>query len=236
MSEQALQFRASIGSVLYRKSALEKMLDKKFNRMCNDISGVIDSSLEELGESVVEKAKDNIRSSTPSGGTYQIVNKKGKVLKTWTASSGGNPPAEITKALYKAIKYKKKSGGSRADFIEVGVFSDELWRWQTIAFYGAGKSGKSLKNHPYGRIVVGEGGKVHPIYKYAKAMEEGFTNANGTEVEPRPFLRPAFEEIVIQGRKNFQKKMNSIFNELFGEKVPVTFRIYVSKEFQESYK
>lgn len=222
MNNQVEEMRASIGSVFYRKSAFENMLDSKFNKMCDIITKIIDDFLNTLGEEIVEKAKSLIESSEPGGGEYQIINKKGEVLEQWVASAEGHPPAILTSLLLESIDYKIGSGGDRADFIEIGVWSGEEWAYRTIAFFGASKK------HPYGRIVVddeGGEGTRHPVREYAAILE----SEDGLN---RPFLRPAFEEVVLEKRKEYQNEMKRVFKAVWGEKVPVTFRIYVGKKYQ----
>lgn len=222
-NKQVAEMRASIGSVFYRKSAFDNMMNSKFDRMCNNITNVIDDFLDRLGQAIVDKARELIGLSEPGGGTYQIINKKGEVLDQWTASEAGQPPAIVTSLLLESIDYRVGSGGDRADFVEVGVWSNAEWEYKTIAFFGASKK------HPYGRLVVddegGEDGSVSYVNEYAARLEdEGGLN--------RPFLRPAFEEVVLGKRREYQQDMKQAFAEVFGEKVPVTFRIYVGKKYQ----
>lgn len=231
-STQAAQLRASIGSVLYRPSAFDKWGKSKFTKMANLITDVIEDSLEELGQDCVNKARDNIQASVPGGNWYQIIDKKGNPLsEPWQASAPGEMPAEFTSLLIDSIDWKTGSGGDRADYVVIGVWSNEEWSgdggpYRTINFYG------KTKKHPYGRIVVDEEeGIRHPVKQYAKVLEEG---EEPGEPGQRPFLRPAFEEVVLEQRKERQRRMKQIFTQLFGEKVPVTFRIYVGKQFQES--
>jgi hypothetical protein len=214
MSEQVNSFRASIGSVFYRPSAFDNWANKKFNRLCDAISEVIDNALEKISEETVQLAKNILAGSGPSGGHYLIVDKKGKIIDEWTASEEGNPPAIFTGLLMENIEKRILSGGRRADYFEVGVFSNEAWEYKTIAFYGPNKK------YPYGRIVVGEGGIAHPVSEYAKILEKDMD---------RPFLRPAFEIAVVNGRTAYQQVMKQHLFQIFGEKVPVTFRMYFSK-------
>lgn len=231
---QAARMRASIGAVFNKPYAFDKWAKKKFDKMAQMIADLIDNSLMDLGESVAERAKSNLEFSTPGGNTYQIIDKKGKVLATWKASSPGQMPAIFTSLLLQSIDFHVGGGGDRADFVEIGVFSDEEWTgvdgvaYRTIAFYGADAK------HPYGRIVVDPSGTKHPVREYAKRLEG--TGGLKDDSGERPFLRPAFEEIVMKQRKERQMKMKQIFTTLFGERVPVSFRIYVGKEYQKSGK
>jgi hypothetical protein len=233
--DQTARMRASIGSVFYRKGSFDNWAENKVNKLCNKISFVIDHYLEEIGQAVSERARQILEESSPGGGAhYLIVDESGIILRQWDASAAGDPPASITGLLKRSIEYKIGSGGDRADFVEIGVWSDEEWEYQTLRFIPA-KKGESIENETdrYGKIVVGEGGHTHPVKLYAHAMEHGFVNKRYGSVAPRPFLKPAFEEIVLEGRKTLQREMKQAFADSFKEKVPVTFRIYLGKEYQK---
>lgn len=225
---QAAKMRASIGAVFNKPYAFDKWAKKKFDRMSQMIADLIDNALMDLGESVVEKARSNILFSSPGGNIYQIVDKKGNVLDEWRASAPGQMPAEFTSLLIESIKFNVGGGGDRADFVEIGVFSNDEWQYRTLAFYGADSK------HPYGRIVVDPSGVKHPVRDYAKILEG--TAGLADDSRERPFLRPAFEEIVLKQRKERRMKMKQIFTTVFGERVPVSFRIYVGREYQKSGK
>jgi len=233
--DQTAYMRASIGSVTYRKGAFDNWAKKRFNNLANNIGKVINNYLHIVGEKTKQRAMMIIESSTPSGSDYLIVDEDGHLITSWKASSGGNPPASLTGLLLKSIEYKIGSGGDRADFVEIGVWSEEPWEYETIKFLPAKKDPETMEEG-YGRIVTGEGGHITPVRVYAASMEHGFTNKKYGLVEARPFLRPAFEQIVLEGRKELQQQMKQAFTDAFSEKVPVTFRIYVSKEFQTSSK
>lgn len=222
---QAARMRASIGAVFTKPTAFDKWAKDRFDKMTQLIADLIDDELMKFGGAVAERAKMNIEGSAPSGGVYQIVDTKGNILEEWTASAPGQHPAILTNLLFNSIDFQVGGGGDRADFVEIGVFSKALWEYKTIAFYGPNEK------HPFGRIVVGDSGHEHPVREYAKLMEEG-----GPNVEARPFLKPAFKEILSESRKDRQEKLNTVFKLIFGKKVPVSFRIYVGKEFQKSSK
>lgn len=235
--DQMSVVRASIGSIFTKKTAFDKWGKKRFTKLCNNITTTIDIFLEALGTAVVEKAVMIIESSNPSGHTYLIVNEDGDVLDKWQASSDGQPPAVVTGLLQNSIEYRIGSGKDRADFVEVGVWSEEPWEYETIAFRPARKRDEDEEideddpeNFP--RIIVDESGEGYPVKNYAKNMEEGFENKEYGPVAPRPFLKPAFEQAVMEKRKDLQKLIKQAFMNAFGEKVPISFRIYVSKAYQ----
>jgi len=223
-SPQVVKLRASLGAVFYRKDAFDTMMKKQFDRMCGLISHAIFTYLEQLGENAVEEAKLIIESSEPSGKVYAIVDEKGHIIvPPFQASSPGKPPGMITELLRDSIDYKIKSSSRRADYVEIGVWSNELWEYKTIAFWGPSKK------RPYGKIVVDTGeseveGFEHPVSKYAAAMEYGTPT-----VLPRPFMAPAFNKVVIDKRAAFQKEVKEYFNFLFSKKVPVSFRVYAKR-------
>lgn len=233
--DQTASIRASIGAVTYRKGAFDNWAKKRFTNLTNNIGKVIKNHLHVIGEETRQRAVMLIHSSTPSGGEYLIVDEEGDLITSWTASSGGDPPAMISEILVNNIEYKIGSGGDRADFVEIGVWSEEPWKWETIKFLPAKKDPETMEE-AYGRIVVGEGGHVTTVRTYAASMEYGFNNKKYGPVEARPFLKPAFEEVVLEKRKELQQQMKQAFLDSVGEKLPITFRIYVSKEYQKSYK
>ena len=158
---QAARMRASIGAIFTKPSAFNNWAKARFDKMSQEIADLIDDELTSFGIAVKQKIKENITSSTPGGNIYQIVDKKGIVLRQWQASSPGQMPAVFTKLLLNSIDYQIGCGADRADFVEIGVFSNAQWEFKTIAFHGPDEK------HPYGRIVVGEGGKVHTVKEYA---------------------------------------------------------------------
>lgn len=235
--DQMSVVRASLGSIFTKKSAFDKWGKKRFGKLCNTITKTIDYYLNDLGKDIVNKAVLIIESSTPSGATYLIVNQDGDTLFKWTASSEGQPPAVVTGLLQNSIEYKIGSGKDRADFVEVGVWSEEPWEWETIAFRPARKDedGEDFDEEDeerFPRIIVDESGEGYPVKDYAKNMEEGFVNKKYGPVAPRPFLKPAFKQVVMEKRQGLQKLIKQAFMEAFGEKVPISFRIYVSKAYQ----
>lgn len=224
---QAARMRVSIGAVFSKPSAFNKWAKNKFDRFTQDIADLIDEELMKFGTAVVEKIKENLMASTPGGNIYQIVDKKGNVLEEWRASAPGQMPAVFTELLLNSIDYQVGCGADRADFVEIGVFSNAQWKYKTIAFHGPDKK------HPYGRIVVGEGGTPHPVREYAKVLE-GESPEQTAIGDERPFLRTSFKQVLDEQRKDRQRRMKEIFEKRFGEKVNVSFRIYVGKEFQQS--
>jgi hypothetical protein len=233
--DQTALVRASIGSVFYRKNAFDKWGEKRVTRLLNNVTKVIDHYLDEVGQAVSERARTLLEEySSGSGHHYLIVDELGDILHEWDASSPGDPPATVTGLLQRSIEYRIGSGKDRADFVEIGVWSEEEWMFETIAFEPPKPEEKRKKySDQFGKIIVGEGGHTYPVKLYAFNMEKGFHNKKYGWVEPRPFLKPAFIEVVMEQRKEYQKEMKNAFIDAFREKVPISFRIYVGKEFQE---
>ncbi|MDY0313752.1 MAG: hypothetical protein RBR32_01615 [Bacteroidales bacterium] len=219
--------RASIGAVLKKRNALEKWLDNRVKKLIDVTERNVKKHLHELGKKAVDKARKNISNTTGSGRTYTYVDKSGNILATHTSSDESEFPASFSFSLRNAIEYRMTSDLS----VTIGVWSmAEGGKYPTVRMVKEYKR----RNPDTGEmvelfdvvIVDEEKGKRTSIAEYANILEHG---SDGGLIAPRPFLGPSMKEAVEEFRKNLSKDLRSDIEKTMKRKVPIYFRIYVSK-------
>ena len=211
MADDIASVRAKLASILH-KSAFDKALFKKMDKLITESNSIIQNYLEAIGLEVVHKVRELIVNASGTGRHYKYVDPETKeVLDEWTASSAGSIPVNLSETLLNAIEYHVKWD---ENIVEIGVWSDAPGGLHPTTGFS------------YGKLYVGEGGTQTPVSIYAEYLEHG---SPGGKIGERPFLEPAFDEIVIDGKREITKLMKTELESIFGRKLPVYFRIYTKK-------
>lgn len=228
LEHPAARFRAKVYSQCHSKSffdGLAQNIADKIEIICRT---VIMKYLREMGNQTVQAAQFAIELATPSGRRYRVVDEDKTIIAEWTASSDNDPPMSLTELLKRSIEYRIKFSEYA---VTIGVWSEENWRWPTIAFYGQGffdsrdTKAKGLEyEDQVGTIVTGPGGIDTSVSDYARYLE------HGTEkMAPRSFLGPSFEENVEELHDEWREWMHEEFQKEFSKKIPIHFRIKTKK-------
>lgn len=224
MTKDINEARAKLGTVLYRKTAFDKWAKKNYDKVFRNAGRFMNEYLRIFGEEVVKRAQELIELSPPSGRRYVYVNEQGrKIGSEWNASSAGNAPVSLTGLLKSSITYIVNESEKE---VRIGVFSDTEHKYKTIAFWGPDKNSKDFKT--VGKIVVGPGGEAHRVKDYAKALEDGTTGKH--PVKPRPYLKPAFNQILDELKSQIVKELKKDLEDKLDKKVPVYFRFHAKKQ------
>lgn len=215
--DKPVEFRAKIFSVAY-KSKFDEALKPRLGEIANRIEQIIFKSLKEFGELAVQITQSNLSDSS-SGYTYEYINENGQSLFTHTASSSGSFPNKLTGLLKESIDYKVHTSDST---VELGVFSDEQNKINTIAFI------------PQKRQVVVGSGSGTSVKDYALYLEEGtsgWTNSKGFTrkgIAPKHFLFISFNTAITIWKEQFALLLHEeLASKLRRKKIPIYFRIKV---------
>lgn len=220
------QEKAKLVKVMNRSKLAKSITDGILMPILDQLEDDARYIMEEAAQMLVDRIKDYMIASTPSGRTYKIVSMeggKGTVLGEHTASRSGEPPAMLSGTLVESIGYEMFSDGSFVVGLlpQWGDFSDTMSEFAS--------SGFSIKT---GSIIINGKSEMKqtPVGTYGRALEGGFTNAKtGKYVEPRPWFKPIMDELKEPLRQMIRKSVRKSLGQItrrYSIKRAIVFKVY----------